>query len=189
MAKAKADNPLQHLFVHALKDIYFAENAIYKALPKMIDGSEHPELKTALTTHRKETEGQIKRLEQIFDLLGLKAESTPCEAIKGILKEGEEVLEKFGDTDAGDASVIFGCQAVEHYEINRYGTMREWANELGMADISKLLSQTLAEERNADEKLTDIAEESINIAAEGKRQPSGAGHSKGRASDTRPSRG
>ena len=133
----------------------------------MIDSAGQKDLKAGLTAHRKETEGQIKRLEQIFEMMDIKVEAVTCEAIKGILKEGDDVLDKFGETSAADAGIIFACQAVEHYEINRYGTMKEWAHELGMKDVEKLLSATLDEERAADKKLTKLAEESINMAAEG----------------------
>lgn len=166
MQTQTASNALSDLLVHALKDIYYAESAIHKALPKMIDGSENKELKTALTEHRKETEGQIKRLEQIFEIMEIKPQAEPCEAIKGILKEGEEILEKFGETAAGDAGVIFSCQAVEHYEINRYGSMREWAHDLGLDDVEDLLDATLEEEKAADEKLSMLAEEGVNAAAQ-----------------------
>jgi ferritin-like metal-binding protein YciE len=156
---------LRDLLVHAAKDMYFAENAIYKALPKMIEGAKNADLKEGLTEHRKETKDQIGRLEKIFGILDMKPQTVPCEAIKGILKEGEEALEEFGDGAAGDPAVIFSCQAVEHYEINRYGSMRTWATELGMDDVAELIEESLSEEYAADDKLTALAEGGVNEEA------------------------
>jgi ferritin-like metal-binding protein YciE len=161
-----SDKTLKDLLVHALKDIYFAEKAIYKALPKMVEAAESAELKQALTKHRGETETHVSRLEQAFGEIGMKPQSTPCEAIKGILAEGDELLETFGDAKVGDAAIVFACQAVEHYEINRYGSMQVWAQDLGMAGVASLLADTLAEEYAADEKLTELAEGGINEVGE-----------------------
>jgi ferritin-like metal-binding protein YciE len=163
-----SDKTLKDLFVHALKDIYFAENAIYKALPKLIDAAMSDELKEALTKHRGETETHISRLEDAFQILGMKPQTTPCEAIRGILQEGDELLEKFGGSEAGDAAIVFAGQAVEHYEINRYGSLRTWATDLGWNDVAALLADTLEEEHAADEKLTELAEGGLNLAAETK---------------------
>jgi ferritin-like metal-binding protein YciE len=153
----KHDSSLMGLLVHAVKDIYYAESAILKALPKMIDKAKHPELKTALTSHMKETEGQVTRLEEVFAALQIKPVAVKCEAIEGILKEGDEVLAEFGAGPAGDAGIIFSAQAVEHYEINRYGSMHEWATELKLPAVAKLLKKTLDEEHKADAKLTALA--------------------------------
>ena len=162
-----AEKTLKDLLVHAMKDMYFAENAIYKALPKMIEGAEDEDLKQGLTDHREETKQQIARLEQMFGHLDLKPQSVTCEAIKGILKEGEEALEEFGESQAGDAAVIFSCQAVEHYEIARYGGMHAWATELGLDEVADQIEETLTEEFAADEKLSSLAEGGINEEAEG----------------------
>lgn len=158
---------LKDLLVHAAKDMYFAENAIYKALPKMLEAAKNRELKDGLTEHRKETKDQIGRLEKVFGLLDMKPATVPCKAMQGILAEGDEMVEEFGDGEAGDAGVIFSCQAVEHYEINRYGSMHAWATELGMDEVAELLEESLGEEYAADEKLTAIAEGGVNAAAEG----------------------
>ena len=162
MATKANSKTLQDLFVHALKDIYYAERAIAKALPKMTAAAQHDELKTALNEHLEETKGQIARLEQVFETLEMKASAVKCEAIEGILKEGDEILEEFGESPAGDAGIIFAAQAVEHYEINRYGTMIAWAKELKLAPAAKLLKATLDEEYNADDKLTKLAEDGEN---------------------------
>ena len=153
---------LKDLFVHALKDIYYAENAILKALPKVIEHAKHAELKQALSGHLEETKGHIERLESVFGELDLKPAAVRCEAIEGILKESDEVIGDFAGGPAGDAAIVFACQAVEHYEINRYGTMHEWATELGMTAAAKLLKKTLDEEHKADQKLTKLAETGEN---------------------------
>jgi ferritin-like metal-binding protein YciE/CRP-like cAMP-binding protein len=156
------DTPLKDLLVHGLKDMYFAENAIIKALPKMIDAAESPDLKEALSHHRDETNGHVERLEEAFRAIDVKSQSTPCEAMKGILKEGDEVVEKFGKSPAADAAIIFACQAVEHYEITRYGSLREWAENLGFDDVASILKETLDEEYAADDKLTALARREAN---------------------------
>jgi len=159
-----SNKTLKDLLIHALRDVYFAESAIHKALPKIIDASKRPGLKDALTKHRHETEDHISRLEQAFGAVGMKPQSTPCEAIKGILKEGDEIIEAFGESEIGDAAIVFACQAVEHYEINRYGTMHAWAAQLGMDDVASLLADTLQQEHAANDALTSLAEEGINEA-------------------------
>ena len=164
-----ADKTLKDLFLHTIKDVYFAEHEIAKALPKMSKAAKTPALKKAFDKHLEETKGQIQRLDQVFKLLGAKAEGVPCEAIKGILKEGEEVMEEFGGATALDAGLIAAAQAVEHYEMARYGTLKCWAGELGMDDAAMLLDATLQEERATDHALTGLAEEKVNLAAEGKR--------------------
>jgi ferritin-like metal-binding protein YciE len=170
-----AEKTLKDLLVHAMKDMYFAENAIYKALPKMIEGAEDEDLKEGLTEHREETREQIARLEQMFGHLDLKPQAVTCEAIKGILEEGEEALKEFGGSPAGDAAVIFSCQAVEHYEIARYGGMHAWASELGLEEVADLIEETLTEEHAADEKLSALAEGGINEEAEGEGEEAQSG--------------
>lgn len=151
------DNDLGKLFHHQLKDTYFAETAITKALPKMIKGARSKELKSAFEAHLKQTQEHVARLEQIFDLAGWKAEGTPCEAIKGIIKEGDEVAEEFGQTQAGDAGLAAAAQAVEHYEIARYGTLKAWARDLGFDEAIELIEKTEDEEVETDELLTQLA--------------------------------
>jgi ferritin-like metal-binding protein YciE len=163
-----AEKTLEDLMLHALKDINFAEHMILKALPSMIDGAKDAGLKTALKGHMKETEGHIERIEEAFSTLGKKPESVTCEAIKGILKEGTELLEDFGGTRVGDAAIIFACQAVEHYEINRYGTLHAWALDLDNKPLAAIFEATLKEEYAADDKLTELAEGGLNQSAESK---------------------
>ena len=165
---AKKGEDMMALLHHTLKDVYFAENQILKTLPSLMKAAQDAELKKALDGHKTETEHQIVRLEQIFTIMGHKPEGVPCEAIKGILKEGHEVLEKFGGTLAGDAGLIAACQSVEHYEICRYGTMKRWATEIGMKEVASLLDETLQEEYKADDAMTRIAEASANLKAESK---------------------
>ena len=160
-----AEKDLRELFTHTLKDVYFAENAITKALPKMIKAATSKPLQNAFTKHLKETEGQIARLEQVFEAIGLKAEGVPCEAIKGILKEGDEVAEEFSGSKALNAGLIAAAQAVEHYEIARYGALRAWAEELELTKVAALLEETLMEEEATDEALTALAETKVNMAA------------------------
>lgn len=157
---------LQALMVHTLKDVYFAENALLKALPKMAKVAKDAKLRAAFETHLKQTEGQIKRLDKVFKSLDLKPEAVPCEAIKGILKEGDEVAEEFSGGVALDAGLIAAAQAVEHYEMARYGALRTWANELGLKEAAGLLQDTLNEEGETDKLLTKLAEGGINEAAE-----------------------
>jgi ferritin-like metal-binding protein YciE len=157
---------LSDLFEHGLKDIYYAEKKIYKALPKMIKAAEDAKLKDGLTHHREETAEQIGKLEEIFELLGKRARGAKCDAIDGILEEGNGLLEDFGGTKAGDAAIIFSCQAVEHYEITRYGSMHTYATALGMNDAAGLLADILAQEKKADEDLTKVAETRVNHAAQ-----------------------
>ncbi len=161
-----SDKTLKDLFLHQLKDVYFAEHEITKALPKMMKAATSPALKAAFEKHLGETKGQIERLDKVFALLDMKPKSVPCEAIKGILKEGEEVIEEFEGSIALDAGLIASAQAVEHYEITRYGTMKCWAEELGMDEAAVLIGETLAEEKNTDQSLTKLAEAKVNPAAE-----------------------
>jgi ferritin-like metal-binding protein YciE len=160
------EKTLNDLFLTTLKDVYYAEKAILRALPKMAKAAESGDLKEAFVKHRDETAGHVERLEQIFDNLGKKASGKTCEAIKGIIEEGEEIMDDFEDSDALDAGLIAAGQAVEHYEISRYGTLRTWAQQLGMRDAAKLLDQTLAEEKKTDELLTQLAEARANPKAD-----------------------
>ena len=162
---AKDDKSLSDLFEHALGDTYYAEKKIYKSLPKMIKAADHPELVQALTSHREETAGQIEKLEAIFELLGKRAKAEKCDAIDGILEESESLLEDFGSSVAADAAIIFSCQAIEHYEITRYGSMRAFADALGMDEAKQHIDDILAQEKAADASLTELAEDSVNAAA------------------------
>jgi ferritin-like metal-binding protein YciE len=159
-----ADKDLKALFLHQLKDTYFAETAILKALPQMADAAQAEELKGAFAVHLKETEGQVKRLEQVFQLLGEKPAGVECKAIQGIIEEGQEVLQEFSG-EALDAGLIAAAQAVEHYEITRYGTLLAWAKQLGLTEAEELIQETLIEEENTDQILSELAEDAINPAA------------------------
>jgi ferritin-like metal-binding protein YciE len=149
---------LQKLFEHTLKDIYFAEKQIVRALPKLASKARSSELKEAFETHLSQTEEHIERLEDVFKMIGKSPNSTECKAIEGILAEGDEVLEIFGDTTASDPGMIAAAQAVEHYEMARYGALVTWADRLKLEEASELLRQTLEEERETDELLADLAE-------------------------------
>lgn len=161
-----ADKTLQDLFLETLKDVYHAERQILRKLPKMAKNANSEELKQAFTTHRAETEGQIERLEQIFEMLGKRAQGKPCEAMKGILEEGEEIIEDFGDSPALDAGLLAAAQTVEHYEISRYGTLKAWATHLGMKDAARLFDETLKEEIKTDQLLSKLAEAAVNAQAD-----------------------
>jgi ferritin-like metal-binding protein YciE len=163
MAKQK---DLNDLFLDTLKDIYYAEKQILKALPKMAKAAESDEVRQAFEQHRNETETQIERLEQVFEMLGKRAQGKTCEAIVGIIDEGKEIMDEYKGTSALDAGLVSSAQAVEHYEITRYGTLKTWAGQLGLNDAVPLLEQTLAEEKRTDELLTRIAEQSANQRAE-----------------------
>ena len=160
-----AEKDLQALFLHQLKDIYFAETTIVKALPKLAQAAQSEELRGAFAVHLKETEGQVRRLEQVFKLLGEKPQGVECKAIQGIIAEGDELAEEFKGGEALDAGLIAAAQAVEHYEITRYGTLLAWAKQLGLSEAEGLLRETLIEEENTDELLSDLAEDAINPAA------------------------
>ena len=157
---------LDDLFEHALKDVYYAEKKILQALPEMINAAHDSDLREAIKNHRVETEGHVSKLEQIFSILGKPASGIKCEAIEGILGEGDEILKDFGNTKACDAAIIFSGQAVEHYEITRYGSMKAWATSLGMDEVADLIESILNEEKAADNKLSELAESRINYAAE-----------------------
>jgi ferritin-like metal-binding protein YciE len=156
---------LNALFLDTLKDIYYAEKQIYKSLPKMAKAAQSDQLRTAFEKHHDETEGQIERLEQVFELLGKPARGKKCDAIEGILDEGKEIMEEYEDTPALDAGLLAAAQAVEHYEISRYGTLKTWAGKLGMKDAVKLLDATLAEEKKTDDTLSKIAVSTVNAEA------------------------
>ena len=156
---------MDDLFRHTLQDIYYAENKIVKSLPDMIEVAHDGQLKQGLQAHLKETEGHVKRLEQVFQMLGHKAKSVNCPAIDGIIEEAEEVTGEVEDKDVLDAAVIAFGQAVEHYEITRYGSLVAWAKQLGRSDVAAILEQTLNEEKAADKKLTGIAESKVNLRA------------------------
>jgi ferritin-like metal-binding protein YciE len=160
-----SDKTLRELFLHQLKDTYYAENAIIKALPKMMDAAVSTDLKSALGVHLEETKGQVTRLEEVFRIVGVKPEGVECKAILGIIGEGDEVIQEFAGSDALDAGIISAAQAVEHYEITRYGTLNAWAEQLGLEDAAGLLKETLIEEENADDILSDLAESSVNAEA------------------------
>lgn len=160
-----AHEKLDDLFHDTLMDIYFAERKILQALPKMVKGAQSPELKAAFEKHRHETEGQVARLERVFEIIGKKAQAKTCEAIQGILAEGEEILSEFKGKPALDAGLVSAAQAVEHYEIARYGTLKQWAKDLGLKDAVKLLDETLTEESKTDEALTRLAEGGVNHKA------------------------
>jgi ferritin-like metal-binding protein YciE len=153
------------LFLHTLKDIYYAENQIVKSLPDMIENATNAQLKQGLQSHLGETKTHIQRLEQVFQMLGQSAQGVDCPAIDGILEEAEEVTGEVADKDVLDAAIIASGQAVEHYEITRYGSLIAWAKRLGRNDVAKLLEQTLNEEKAADKKLTSVAESQVNLKA------------------------
>jgi len=153
------------LFTHQLKDIYYAEKQITKALPEMIEKATNPQLKEGFETHLAETKGQMERLEQVFKLRGQSPEGTNCPAIDGIIEEADDISGDVGDKNVLDAALIAAAQAVEHYEITRYGTLIAWAQQLGDNESANLLKQNLGEEEAADKKLTEMAEHSVNPTA------------------------
>src|SRR6201746_2291418 len=162
---AAKDKDLNDLFLDTLKDVYFAEKQILKALPKMAKAAQSDKLRAAFEKHHGETEGQVDRLEQVFQIIGAPARGKTCEAIKGILDEGKEIMTAYKGCEALDAGLLAPAQAVEHYEIARYGTLKQWALQLGMKDAAKLLDQTLQEEKKTDVALTTLAEAAVNLAA------------------------
>lgn len=156
---------LDALFLEALKDIYYAERKILRALPKMARAAQSDQLKQAFQQHREETEVQKERLDQVFEILGRRPQGKTCPAIDGIIEEGEEVMDTFKGVPALDAGLVAAAQAVEHYEIARYGTLCAWAKVLGMEDAANILAQTLEEEKKTDELLNQLAESEINQTA------------------------
>ena len=163
---AKEPKKLDELFHDTLKDIYFAEKKILSTLPKMAKAAQNEELKAAFEKHRGETEGQVQRLEQVFGMIDKKPQGKTCAAIVGITDEGAEIMAEYKGSPALDAGLLAAAQAVEHYEISRYGTLKAWAEELGLDDAAELLQETLEEEEATDEALTDIAKSAINQQAE-----------------------
>ncbi len=156
---------LDDLFVHQLKDIYYAEKQLVKALPKMAEKATSPQLKQAFQSHLEETKGHVARVEQVFKMHGVEAKAVDCPAIDGIIKEAEAIAGDVADKQVLDAAIIGAAQAVEHYEITRYGTLIAWAEELGRDDCVSILKATLTEEKAADKKLSSIAESKVNRKA------------------------
>lgn len=163
---AKQTKDLNDLFHETLKDIYYAEKQILRALPRMAKNARSDELRQAFEQHRTETEGQIERLEKVFESIGKSPRGKTCDAIIGILDEGKEVMEDFANSDALDAGLLAAAQAVEHYEISRYGTLRTWATQLGLTEAASLLDETLEEEKRTDTLLSKLATATINKQAE-----------------------
>jgi ferritin-like metal-binding protein YciE len=163
---ARKSKTLDELFHDTLKDIYFAEKKILTTLPKMEKAAQDAELKKAFAKHRTETEGHVARLEKVFAAIDKKPQAKTCDAIVGITDEGAEIMKEYQGSPALDAGLLAAAQAVEHYEISRYGTLRTWARELGLNDAVRLLEQTLMEEKRTDEALTQIAETAVNLEAE-----------------------
>jgi len=157
---------LQDLYIHQLEDVYYAEQQITKALPKMITKATDTQLRQGFEQHLRETEGQIQRLEQVFRLEGMQPKGVTCPAIDGIIKEANEVAGEVSDKKVLDAALTAAAQAVEHYEISRYGTLIAWAKQLGKTEAASLFAETLEEEKATDAKLTQLAESSINAQAE-----------------------
>ena len=163
---AKEPKTLDELFHDTLKDIYYAEKKILSTLPKMAKAAHSGELTAAFEKHMAETEGQIERLEQVFELIDKKPQGKTCNAINGIIDEGKEIISEYKGSPALDAGLLAAAQAVEHYEISRYGTLKAWAEELGLSGAVKLLDVTLNEEKKTDAALSKIAETAINQQAE-----------------------
>ncbi len=161
---ATTPKPLDDLFHDMLKDVYYAEKQILKSLPKMAKAAQSAELKKAFETHREETEGHIERLAEVFELIGKAPRGKTCDAILGIIEEGKAVIEDYGDSPAIDAGLVASAQAVEHYEMARYGTLKAWAQQLGHKDAVKLLDATLAEETKTDKTLTQLGRPANNAA-------------------------
>jgi ferritin-like metal-binding protein YciE len=163
---ARKPKLLVDLYYDTLKDVYFAENKILKTLPKMAKAAQAKDLKAAFTKHERETRGQIKRLENVFRILGKPARAKTCDAIMGITDEGAEIMKDYKGMPALDAGLLAAAQAVEHYEMSRYGTLRTWAEELGMPEAAALLEATLKEEKATDSALTALAKSIVNVEAE-----------------------
>ncbi|WP_028034487.1 ferritin-like domain-containing protein [Chelativorans sp. J32] len=162
---AAQNRTLENLMLETLKDIYHAEKQLLRALPKMAKAAKSDELKKALEKHRDETEGQVERLEKVFESMDRAPRGKPCEAMQGLVAEGQEIMEEFAGSDALDAGLVSASQSIEHYEISRYGTLRTWARQLGMEEAAKLFEQTLEEEKRTDELLTKLAESQANKKA------------------------
>ena len=162
---ATKEKTLEDLFLDTLKDIYHAEKQILRALGKMSKSAESDELRQLFEQHREETDGQIQRLEQGFEMLGKRPQGKPCEAMQGLVEEGKEIMDEFKGSPALDAGLISSAQAVEHYEMARYGTLASWATQLGMPDAARLFEETLKEEKNADQLLNRAAQAKVNKKA------------------------
>ena len=160
-----SEKTLDDLFLDTLKDIYYAEKQIVKTLPKMAKAAQSAELKAGFEQHTEESEGHVERLEQVFEILDKPARGKTCDAILGIIEEGKTIMDEFKGTQALDAGLISAAQAVEHYEIARYGTLKTWAQQMGKQDVVRLLDATLKEEMATDQKLTQVAEQSANEKA------------------------
>jgi len=163
---AREPKTLDELFYDTLKDIYYAEKKILSSLPKMAKAAQSEELAGAFEKHQEETEGQVERLEQVFEMIEKKPQGKTCDAINGLLDEGKEIMTDYKGSPALDAGLLAAAQAVEHYEISRYGTLKTWAEELGLSEAVKLLDATLNEEKKTDVTLTKIAETAVNQHAE-----------------------
>ena len=174
-----AEKTLDTLFHDTLKDIYYAERTILKALPKMARAAQSPDLKQAFEKHKEETQGQVERLQQVFELIGKRAQGKTCPAIDGIVAEGEEIIAEYKGSPALNAGLLAAAQAVEHYEITRYGTLKRWAEVLDMSEAVTLLDATLQEESATDEALTELADSAVNqVAADGGSDEDDAAESK-----------
>ncbi len=160
-----AQESLQQLYVNELRDLMSAEHMILKALPKMAEKASHSGLKEAFRMHEQQTRQHVQRLEQVFSMIGMKAEEKTCKGMEGIIEEGQEVMKEYNDSDVLDAALIAAAQRVEHYEIAAYGCVRTYANVLGLTKQEDLLQQTLNEEGTTDHRLTQIADEVVNIDA------------------------
>jgi ferritin-like metal-binding protein YciE len=158
-------NTMNDLLLTFMQDVYYAERQILKALPKLAKAAQNEELKNALMQHREETQGQVERLQRAFEALGKRARGQTCEAINGLIEEGDEIIEQFEPGIVRDAGILACAQAVEHYEMARYGTLVAWANELGSEEIGRLMLATLEEEKQADTKLNELAKQEINREA------------------------
>ena len=163
---AKKQKTLDDLFHETLKDIYFAEKKILSTLPKMAKAAQSEELQAAFEKHEGETEGQVDRLEKVFELIDQPAKGKTCDAINGMIDESKEIIKEFRGSPALDAGLLAAAQAVEHYEISRYGTLKTWAKELGLDEAASLLEETLQEEKKTDEALTELAESAVNQEAQ-----------------------
>jgi ferritin-like metal-binding protein YciE len=162
---AKAEKTLHDLFLETLKDIYYAEKKILQSLPKMAKAARSDELREAFEKHERETEGQVERLERVFAAIDESPKGKTCEAINGMIEEAKEIMTEFKGSPAIDAGLIASAQPVEHYEIARYGTLKTWAEQLGLEDAMELLDQTLIEEKKADKTLTELAARALNKEA------------------------
>jgi ferritin-like metal-binding protein YciE len=163
-----ATKTLDNMFHDTLRDVYYAEKKILRTLPKMAKAAKSKELSAAFEKHRKQTEGQVVRLDKVFGMIGKRAQGKTCPAIDGIIEEGQEIIEEYKESPALDAGLLAAAQAVEHYEITRYGTLRRWAQLLGLPEAVRLLDETLREESQTDEDLSMLADKKINATAMGK---------------------